>query len=77
MLCTDRRTDNAVHRQTDRRTALYIDGVTDGWMLYMCTDRKADLLMMYRRTDIHQTMLSNTECMTDNVLSLQKETHTS
>lgn len=38
MLCVDRRTDNVVHSWTCRRTALYIDGVTDGWMLYMCTD---------------------------------------
>lgn len=40
MLCTDRRTDNAVHRQTDRQT----DSI-----VYRRSDGRVDVVHVYRQ----------------------------
>lgn len=74
VLCTARQTDNAVCRQTDRQCYAQLDMQTDS-VVYRRSDGRVDvvhvyrLLMMYRRANIHvhQTLLSNTDCMTDNV----------
>lgn len=63
-------------RETD--TALHIDEMTDGgWVLYVCTNRKTDIINNVQAAEIYKTIRTNTECMTDNVQSLRKETQTS
>lgn len=76
-MCTNRRTctDNAVHRQRNGHSVAYRRN--GGWVLYVCTNRKTDIINNVQAAEIYKTILTNTECMTDNVQSLRKETQTS